>query len=130
MYSKPVQVSLSEGALPLADEVMDLAYERALSEGHTRWSLRHFEILREEWLRAYPDIDQISRDELDAEVREAESVQGTERDAGESGLIVTRQVAKLVKDGLVRHHAGYRSGRGLVVLTEAGREKLTKGVSG
>ena len=63
-----IQPTLAEGILPLADEVMEKARGRALDEGCELWSPRHYEILREEWVAAYPDVDERSLEALTPEV--------------------------------------------------------------
>lgn len=65
------QPTLAEGVLPYADEVMALAREAANEEGARLWSLRHHELIRQEWLRAYPDCDETSREILDEAVARA-----------------------------------------------------------
>lgn len=51
------QRTLDDATFPDADEVMTLARQRTHAEGHMLWTPRHYEILREEWLRAYPHAD-------------------------------------------------------------------------
>lgn len=70
------QLTLEESIIPYADEVMDRARERANDEGASLWTLRHHELIREEWLAAYPDCDELSREVLDAACARSPTTEG------------------------------------------------------